>query len=50
MAYDTIFYICGSRLAVAAVIISFVGVRSEKFPGRFTAFVALAFIALVGVT
>jgi plastocyanin len=50
MEYHTIFYICGSVLAAAAVLTSFIGLRSEKFPGRFTAFVALAFIALVGVT
>jgi plastocyanin len=50
MDYDTIFYICGSVLAVAAVTTSFVGLRSGKFPGRYTPFVALAFVALVGLT
>jgi plastocyanin len=50
MAYDTIFYICGSLLAAGAVITAFVGLRSEKFPGRATPVVVLAFVALVGVT
>ena len=50
MAYSTIFYICGSLLAAGAVITAFVGLRSEKFPGRATPVVVLAFVALVGVT
>jgi len=50
MEYHTIFYILGSVLAVAAVITSFIGLRSENFPGRFMPFVALAFIALIGLT
>jgi plastocyanin len=50
MGYDTIFYICGSLLAAGAVITAFVGLRSEKFPGRATPVVALAFVALIGVT
>jgi plastocyanin len=50
MEYDTIFYICGSLLAAAAVITAFVGLRSERFPGRATPVVVLFFVALVGVT
>ncbi len=50
MAYNTIFYICGSVLAAAAVITALVGLRSEKFPGRAAPLVALAFVALIGVT
>jgi plastocyanin len=50
MEYDTIFYICGSVLAAAAVITAFVGLRSERFPGRATPVVVLVFVALVGVT
>jgi plastocyanin len=50
MAYSTTFYICGSLLAAGAVITSFVGLRSEKFPGRATPAVALLFVALIGVT
>jgi plastocyanin len=50
MAYNTIFYICGSLLAAAAVITAFVGLRSERFPGRAAPVVALGFVALIGVT
>jgi len=50
MEYDTIFYICGSLLAAGAVITAFVGLRAERFPGRATPVVVLAFVALVGVT
>jgi plastocyanin len=50
MAYSTIFYICGGLLAAGAVITSFIGLRSEKFPGRFAPFLILAFVALIGTT
>ena len=50
MAYDTAFYIFGGVLAVIAVITSFAGLRSEKFPGRATPVVVLVFMALIGVT
>jgi plastocyanin len=50
MAYDTAFYVFGAALAAIAVITSFVGLRSEKFPGRATPLVILAFVALIGVT
>ena len=50
MEYDTIFYICGGALAVMAVVTSFVGLRFEKFPGRYMPLVVLAFVAMVGVT
>jgi plastocyanin len=50
MGYNTIFYICGSLLAAGAVITAFVGLRSERFPGRATPVVILAFVALIGVT
>lgn len=50
MGYDTIFYIFGGLLAAIAVTTSFVGLRSEKFPGRATPVMILAFVALVGVT
>jgi plastocyanin len=44
----TIFYICGGALAVSAVAVSFIGLRVERFPGRFGPLVALWFIALIG--
>jgi len=50
MANDTIFYICGSTLAALAVITSFVGLRSEKFPGRFAPLVVVVFLVLIGAT
>lgn len=50
MAYDTAFYIFGSALAVLAVVTSFIGLKSEKFPGKATPVVILVFAALIGVT
>jgi plastocyanin len=50
MGYSTIFYICGGLLAAGAVITSFIGLRSEKFPGRFAPLLILAFVALIGAT
>jgi plastocyanin len=50
MPYSTIFYILGGCLAVLAVITTVVGLRYEKFPGRFAPVVALGFIALIGAT
>jgi plastocyanin len=50
MGYNTIFYICGSLLAAGAVITAFVGLRSQRFPGRAAPVVILAFVALIGVT
>lgn len=44
----TIFYICGGALAVSAVVVSFLGLRLERFPGRFAPLVALWFVALIG--
>jgi plastocyanin len=44
----TIFYICGGVLAASAVLVSFVGLRVERFPGRAAPFVALWFVALIG--
>jgi plastocyanin len=50
MPYSTVFYILGGCLAGLAVITAFLGLRSEKFPGRFAPLVALGFIALIGAT
>ncbi len=44
----TIFYVCGAALAVSAVLVSFAGLRFERFPGRMAPLVALWFVALVG--
>ena len=48
MDNGTIFYVVGPVLAASAVILSFVGLRFEKFPGRFGPLVALWFVVLVG--
>ena len=44
----TIFYICGGALAVSAVLLSFVGLRFERFPGRTVPLIVFGFVALVG--
>jgi uncharacterized membrane protein YecN with MAPEG domain len=43
-----LFYACGIALAVSAVVLSFAGLRSEKFPGRALPLVFLWFAVLVG--
>ena len=48
MSNETFFYIVGPLLAVSAVVVAFIGLRFEKFPGRFGPLVALWFIVLVG--
>jgi plastocyanin len=50
MPYSTVFYILGGCLAAGAVITTFIGLRFEKFPGRYAPVVALGFIALIGAT
>jgi hypothetical protein len=50
MDNGTVFYIVGPVLAASAVIVSFLGLRFEKFPGRFGPLVALWFIVLVGAS
>ncbi len=44
----TLFYIFGGALAASAVIVTFLGLKLEKFPGRAAPIVALWFIALIG--
>lgn len=50
MSNGDLFYVCGIALAVSAVLISFVGLRVQKFPGRAGPLVALWFVALIGAT
>jgi plastocyanin len=50
MSNGDLFYICGIALAVSAVLISFIGLRSQKFPGRAAPLVALGFMVLIGAT
>ena len=42
---ETAFYIAGIVLAISAVIVSFIGLKSEKFPGKAGVVVVLAFAA-----
>jgi hypothetical protein len=48
MDNETLFYVIGPLLAVSAVVVSFVGLRSEKFPGRFAPLIFVWFAILVG--
>ncbi|HEX7058987.1 MAG TPA: c-type cytochrome [Solirubrobacterales bacterium] len=48
MSNGDLFYACGIALAASAVVLSFIGLRSEKFPGRAFPLVVLWFAILVG--
>jgi plastocyanin len=48
MSNGDIFYVFGIALAVSAVLVSLLGLRSEKFPGRAFPLVILWFAILVG--
>jgi uncharacterized membrane protein YecN with MAPEG domain len=48
MDNETLFFVIGPLLAASAVVVSFIGLRSEKFPGRATPLVLLWFAILVG--
>jgi plastocyanin len=48
MSNETLFFVCGIALAVSAVLVSLIGLRSEKFPGRAFPLVVLWFAILVG--
>ena len=50
MDNETLFFVLGPLLAASAVVVSFLGLRSETFPGRFAPLVALWFVVLVGAT
>jgi hypothetical protein len=47
---DTLFYIFGGVLAASAVLVSFIGLKVERFPGKAAPAVALWFIVLIGCT
>lgn len=40
---ETVFYIVGIALAISAVVVSFVGLKAEKFPGRLGVVVIIVF-------
>jgi hypothetical protein len=48
MDNETLFFIIGPLLAVSAVVVSFVGLRFERFPGRFAPLVFVWFVLLAG--
>jgi plastocyanin len=48
MDNETLFFVLGPLLAVSAVAVSFLGLRFEKFPGRFIPLVFIWFAILVG--
>ena len=48
MSNGNLFFIFGIALAVSAVVVSLLGLRSEKFPGRAFPLVILWFAILVG--
>jgi uncharacterized membrane protein YecN with MAPEG domain len=43
----TLFYICGSVLAVSAAVVALLGLRVARFPGRLAPVVAVWFVALI---
>jgi cytochrome c551 len=47
MENETLFYICGGVLAVSAIVVTFVGLKSEKFPGRALPLVVVWFAVFV---
>lgn len=47
MENETLFYICGGVLAVSALIVTFIGLKSEKFPGRALPLVVVWFAVFV---
>jgi plastocyanin len=51
MDNETLFYACGIVLAVSALVVSFVGLKSEKFPGKALPAVILWFaVFVIGAT
>ena len=50
MSNGDLFYVLGIALAVSAVLVSLIGMRSKKFPGRAFPLVILWFAILVGGT
>lgn len=48
MDNETLFFVIGPLLAASAVVVSFIGLRSEKFPGRAAPFIFVWFAILVG--
>jgi mono/diheme cytochrome c family protein len=47
MDNETLFYLCGGVLAVSAIVVTFLGLKSEKFPGRALPLVVVWFAVFV---
>ena len=47
MDNETLFYLCGGVLAVSAIVVTFLGLKSEKFPGRALPLVVVWFTVFV---
>ncbi|HEU4739855.1 MAG TPA: plastocyanin/azurin family copper-binding protein [Solirubrobacterales bacterium] len=47
MDNETLFYLCGGVLAVSAIVVTAVGLKSEKFPGRALPLVVVWFAIFV---
>lgn len=50
MDNETLFFAIGPLLAASAIVFSFIGLRSEKLPGRLAPLVFVWFAILVGGT
>ncbi|HWM64768.1 MAG TPA: hypothetical protein VNP96_12370 [Solirubrobacterales bacterium] len=50
MDYELIFYVSGGILAASAVVVTFLGLRLERFPGRAGPLVVLWFVVFVGLS
>jgi len=50
MDYELIFYVSGIALAVSAVLVSFLGLRVSRFPGKAAPVVVLWFVVLIGMS
>lgn len=51
MHNETLFYICGGVLAVSAIVVTAIGLKSEKFPGRALPLVVVWFaVFVIGAT
>jgi len=51
MDNETLFYVCGGVLAVSAIVVTFLGLKSEKFPGRALPLVVVWFaVFVIGAT
>jgi plastocyanin len=48
MSNETLFYVCGGVLAASALVVTFVGLKVPKFPGRALPIVILWFAIFVG--